>query len=77
MCEIFLKIEETNCGIFRHGMDIKNWCQIDPHASEEEILKMKQQGRLWGCGAAFVIIDGVAKRCSYDLKNANDFQKTK
>ena len=72
-CNDTLLIEQLNCGIFRHGVNSATMRPIDPHSSKEQVVQMMREGKLIGCGAAFCVVNGIPKICSYDLMNSNQF----
>lgn len=55
-CKDFIIIRKINCGIFRHGVLIKNGKQIDPHASKEMCDNYIREKKIYGCGKPFRII---------------------
>jgi hypothetical protein len=60
-------IEKIKCGIFRHGYKRTTMKQIDPHAKESYINKLKEKGLLIGCGKPFKINKNTLeiKKCGY------------
>ncbi len=56
-CKDFIIIKKINCGIFRHGVLIKNKKQIDPHAPKEMCDYYVKNNLLYGCGKPFKIVD--------------------
>ena len=55
-CKDFIIIRKINCGIFRHGVLIKNGKQIDPHASKDMCDYYVRENKIYGCGKPFQII---------------------
>lgn len=54
--QIFIvALNELNCRIFRHAKHVSHG-DISPHASKEELEKLKNDGLLLGCGGPFKII---------------------
>ena len=54
-CKEFIIIEKLNCGIFRHGILKSDGSQINPHASKEECIYLKNNDLIIGCGSPFKI----------------------
>lgn len=55
-CNSYIYIEKINCGIFRHGVFIKNNKQIDPHSSKKICDSYINDNLIYGCGKPFQII---------------------
>jgi len=55
-CSDYIIIHKINCGIFRHGVMIKNGKQIDPHSSKELCDFYTKNKLIYGCGKPFKII---------------------
>ena len=55
-CNLFVHIEQINCGIFRHGVFIKTKEQIPPHLSKEKCDELFKNKKIYGCGKPFQII---------------------
>lgn len=68
-CELPIIIEELNCCIFRHGVDIATGKQIDPHLDQTNCEKLIKDNLIYGCGKPFRIIknetDFKAVICEY------------
>ncbi len=58
--EIIVKKTELNCKIFRHGVLKDTFQQINPHASKQECDTLAEQGKIYGCGKPFRIIESTA-----------------
>jgi hypothetical protein len=56
-CKDYIIISKINCGIFRHGIFIKNGKQIDPHASKDICDYYVRVNKIYGCGKPFRIIN--------------------
>ena len=54
-CDNYIIIKKINCGIFRHGIFIKDKKQIDPHASKENCDNYIKNNLIYGCGKPFRI----------------------
>ena len=54
-CDGYVRIEELNCCIFRHGIYKNTNEQIDPHASKEICDALVKNGEIYGCGKPFII----------------------
>lgn len=54
-CENYLIMKKLNCGIFRHGVFIKNNKQIDQHLSKENCDNYIKNNLIYGCGKPFRI----------------------
>jgi hypothetical protein len=54
-CQKFIIIEFINCAIFRHAYYIASNTQIDPHTSEAECKRLKEEKLIVGCGGPFRI----------------------
>ena len=59
-CNMYVWIEDIQCGIFRHGYD-KDFKPIYPHASQVE-CELKT---FYGCGKPFRIIGSDVVKCQY------------
>lgn len=55
-CGEFIIIHQINCGIFRHGVFIKDGTQIEPHSSKEICEYYTKNNLIYGCGKPFQII---------------------
>jgi hypothetical protein len=64
-CGISIWIESINCGIFRCGVYKHAYIQIDPHLSQSECERVKEQGLIYGCGKPFRWVDGNLVPCDY------------
>jgi len=73
-CSLLLEVQQNdlNCCIFRHGV-IKGQGPVNPHASQQEIQRLKQTGKLIGCGGPhrLICVDGTTAKwivqiCSWD-----------
>ena len=69
-CNLFVHIEQINCGIFRHGVFKINGTQINPHASKESCDFYVKNDLILGCGKPFKIIQNqddtfIAVICDY------------
>ncbi len=58
-CLMMIEITEINCAIFRHGVYKKNNKQINPHMSKADCDKLFNQGKIYGCGKPFKIIQNI------------------
>lgn len=65
--QIIVKLEETNCKIFRHGVMKINFEQINPHATKELCDSLVERDLIYGCGKPFKISDDLLKveTCDY------------
>ena len=54
-CNQCIEVVETNCCIFRCGVYIRNFNQIDPHMSKPECEKLVRENAIYGCGKPFLI----------------------
>lgn len=45
-----------NCGVFRHGFNNDTKKVLNPHEKKEICLKLKEEGKLAGCGYPFKIV---------------------
>ena len=71
-CKLFVivYIKDYNCKIFRHGIYKNDMTkQIDPHLPKVDCDKLKAEGKIFGCGKPFRLIqkDGIEKAiiCDY------------
>jgi hypothetical protein len=68
-CDNYIIIKKINCGIFRHGIFIKDKKQIDPHTSKENCDNYVKNNLIYGCGKPFRItnIDNkwIIEICDY------------
>ena len=68
-CHDLVIIEQVNCAIFRHGVIISSWQQINPHESKIICDDLFNNNLIFGCGKPFKIIknddDYVAEVCDY------------
>ena len=68
-CEggIIVKKKDVNCGIFRHGTNIKNNKQIDPHIPKEKCEELANNKNIIGCCKPFrLFIDKLlVEKCDY------------
>ena len=66
---IIIDINEINCKIFRHGMYKDTFNQIDPHLDKENCDKLFNDGKIYGCGKPFELIQSndtyIAIECMY------------
>ena len=56
---------EINCAIFRHGVYVKSFKQIDPHLPKEQCDTLVNEKKIIGCGKPFRVVDGKAVACDY------------
>jgi hypothetical protein len=60
---------EFNCKIFRHAYYKENYKQIDPHMKEEDCMRLKKQGIIYGCAMPFKLINEkdeiYLEKCDY------------
>jgi len=67
---VVVAIRELNCRIFRHGICTNTFRQMNPHASQQECLRLIETNAVIGCAKPFRI-DGdsistyVAVACEY------------
>jgi len=61
-CDSYIEIEQINCGIFRHAI-YKNMSPVNPHASREELQRIKDQ--IYGCGGPFKLVNKIPQICDY------------
>jgi len=54
-CDEFVIVQELNCCIFRHAINISTGEQIDPHSSRETCEEFVKNGAIFGCGKPFKI----------------------
>ena len=54
-CDNYIIIKKINCGIFRHGVFIKDKKQIDSHESKENCDNYIKNNLIYGCGKPFRI----------------------
>jgi hypothetical protein len=68
-CTCFVEILELNCRIFRHGIYKENGQQINPHAPKAECDTLFSEGRIYGCGKPFTVVQNddawEAQVCDY------------
>ena len=64
-CSIQIWIESINCGIFRCGVYKHTYVQIDPHLSQAECERIKQEDLIYGCGKSFQYDNGDLVPCDY------------
>lgn len=55
-CEIWIIIEQVNCGIFRHGVHRFTGMQVPPHLDKEQCDKLFELGIIFGCGKPFKLV---------------------
>ncbi len=59
--KILIYHTDINCGIFRHGIYINTYQQINPHETKEVCDSVIQQNKIYGCGKPFRIIANKTK----------------
>jgi hypothetical protein len=64
-CKISIWIESVNCGIFRCGVYKHTHQQIDPHLSQAECERVKEEDLIYGCGHPFEWVQGELVPCDY------------
>ena len=61
-CELLTEVheKELNCCIFRHGVYQQTYKPINPHASQQEVQRLKLDNAIIGCGGPhqLKLIDG-------------------
>jgi hypothetical protein len=55
-CNMWVIIEQLNCGIFRHGQYISNWNFVEPHMPKAQCERLLQENKVFGCMKPFRII---------------------
>ena len=55
-CSEYVIIEKLNCGIFRHGVFISSYKQLDPHTSKEKCDYYYNNKKIYGCGKPYQVI---------------------
>ncbi len=64
VCEVYISIDEMNCGEFRCGRTIYGY--INPHASAEEIEQLfRNNCMIGGCGARLLFNQTTKKLNSF------------
>jgi hypothetical protein len=65
--QVIVRIQETNCKIFRHGVMKSNYEQINPHATKETCDSLVERGEIYGCGKPFKLTDDLTQveACGY------------
>lgn len=48
-CAEYISISKINCGIFRHGVYIKDGKQVPPHTKKDMLDKLIANGEMYGC----------------------------
>lgn len=64
-CNIYLFIEELNCGIFRCGIYKSTFQPIPPHLPKNDCDELLKQNLIYGCSKPFRIIDNKVLICDY------------
>jgi hypothetical protein len=65
-CEQAIEIVELNCRIFRCGVLISNYQQINPHLDESSCKDLKAKKLIYGCGKPFRITSqNLVEICGY------------
>jgi hypothetical protein len=54
-CNEYIEIIEIACGIFRHGILISDYRQINPHSSKEQCDYLISNNLIYGCGKPFKV----------------------
>ncbi len=55
-CEMFVYIEQINCGIFRHAVHKHTNEPINPHSSQQECERLLRENLVYGCAKPFRIL---------------------
>jgi hypothetical protein len=55
-CQLYVIIEQINCGIFRHGVLKSNNEQINPHLDKQSCDDLVEKNLIYGCGKPFRIV---------------------
>jgi hypothetical protein len=64
-CNMYVIIEQLNCGIFRCGIYKEGYKQIDPHLPKIECESLILQNKIYGCGNPFQIKNNIVTVCDY------------
>ena len=60
---IEIKKNQINCKIFTHAVYKKDGKQVNPHISEVEIMKLKANNEIMGCGLQFKFDGKNLEKC--------------
>ena len=55
-CNDPIVISKLNCGIFRHGLNMRTKKQMDPHMLQSVCDKLIKKKKIYGCGGQFKIL---------------------
>ena len=55
----------VRCGVFRHGVSIKDGTQVPPHAPKAECDRLAEEGLIYGCGKPFCFDGAAVAICGY------------
>ncbi len=64
-CNMYIIIEQLNCGIFRCGIYKDTYKQIDPHLPKVFCDKLVLDNKIYGCGKPFQIKNNIVTVCGY------------
>ena len=54
---ILIYEKEIKCGIFRHGVYMKTYKQIDSHLPQSECEHLVKKKLIYGCGKPFKLVE--------------------
>jgi len=54
---IMVYAKDINCAIFRHGIMKETGLQIDPHSPKVVCDELVREGKIYGCGKPFKLIN--------------------
>ena len=63
LCQVH--ISDIKCGIFRHAIYKSNNEFINPHTSEEDCKRLKNENLVYGCAMPFKFNGGNVEICGY------------
>jgi hypothetical protein len=58
-CDGTVVITRMNCKIFRHAIYKNTGKQVGPHSKNKYIQKLIDNGKIYGCGCQFRIVNDV------------------
>jgi hypothetical protein len=63
--QVFVKVHEINCQIFRHGMYKLDGGQLPPHLPKSECVRLIETNQIEGCAKPFKFNGETVEICDY------------